>query len=81
MREKQMVIGAMDYDDWALILPPEALRDVKQLIGPSGVPITDALLKGFELETNHPSGGFFGAAVTGITFGSSWRPIRSISTP
>jgi len=25
-REKQDIIGAMDYDDWALILPPPDLR-------------------------------------------------------
>jgi pyruvate-formate lyase len=67
-REKQQVIGAMDYDDWAIILPPPELREVRQLMGPSGVPITDVLLKGFEPEINHPSGGFYGAAAVGRSF-------------
>ena len=40
-RTKQQIIGAMDYDDWAVIPPPEEMRDVATLIGPSGEPITD----------------------------------------
>ena len=66
--EKQRIIGAMDYDDWALVLPPPERREVKQLIGPSGAPITDVLLKGLPIESNHPSGGFFGPRIVGRNF-------------
>lgn len=65
---KQQIIGAMDYDDWAVIPPPEEMRDVAALIGPSGEPITDILFKGLELESNHPSGGFFGPAIVGRNY-------------
>ncbi|MAG13521.1 MAG: formate acetyltransferase [Spirochaetales bacterium] len=66
--EKQRIIGAMDYDDWAIILPPEDRREIRNLVGPSGEPITDVLLKGYEVETNHPSGGFFGAEIVGRNY-------------
>lgn len=67
-REKQEVIGAMDHDDWGIILPPPDQREVVRTISGSGVPITDVLLKGFEPESNHPSGGFFGARACGRNF-------------
>jgi len=67
-REKQQVVGAMDHDDWALILPPPAAREVVRTISGSGVPITDVLLKGVEPRSNHPSGGFFGARACGESF-------------
>jgi len=37
-------------------------------MGASGVPITDCLLDGFEIETDHPSGGFFGPRLCGRNF-------------
>jgi pyruvate-formate lyase len=67
-QEKWQVIGAMDYDDWALVLPPLEFREVVRTISPSGVPITDVLLKGFKVQSNHPSGGFFGPAAVGRNF-------------
>jgi formate C-acetyltransferase len=67
-REKWQVIGAMDHDDWALVLPPPKAREVVQTISGSGVPITDVILKGFEVESNHPSGGFFGPRACGRNF-------------
>ena len=67
-REKQELIGSMDHDDWAVILPPPERRKVVQRMGPSGLPITDCLLAGFEAESNHPSGGFFGPAACGRNF-------------
>ncbi len=67
-REKQDLIGAMNHDDWALILPPPDSRKVVQTISGSGVPITDVLIEGFEPESNHPSGGFFGAEISGRNF-------------
>jgi pyruvate-formate lyase len=67
-REKQEVIGAMDYDDWALVLPPPDRRKLTRLMGASGVEITDCRLAGFELQSNHPSGGFFGPRLAGANF-------------
>ncbi|HJP30079.1 MAG TPA: pyruvate formate lyase family protein [Candidatus Latescibacteria bacterium] len=66
--EKQRVVGAMDYDDWALILPPENRREMVQSVSGSGVAINDVLLAGVEMESNHENGGFYGAAVCGANF-------------
>jgi formate C-acetyltransferase len=66
--EKQAIIGAMDHDDHALILPPAELRRVVKSISGSGEPITDVLLANFEPTSNHPSGGFFGARAVGRNF-------------
>ncbi len=67
-REKQRVIGAMDHDDWALVLPPPERRRLVQTMSSSGMPITDCLLEGFEIQSNHPSGGFFGPRAVGANF-------------
>jgi hypothetical protein len=67
-QEKQEVVGAMNHDDWALILPPPEEREVVQTISSSGMPITDVLIKGFEPQSNHPSGGFFGPRAVGANF-------------
>jgi pyruvate-formate lyase len=67
-QEKQQVIGAMNHDDWALILPPPEARELVQTISSSGMPITDVLIKGFEPRSSHPSGGFFGARACGANF-------------
>jgi formate C-acetyltransferase len=67
-REKQDLIGSMNHDDWALILPPAESREVVQTISGSGVPITDVLIQGFVPESNHPSGGFFGPEICGWNF-------------
>ena len=67
--EKQQVNGAMDHDDHGLILPPLELRKVVRTISSSGMPITDTLIEGFEIESNHPSGGFFGPRAVGENFG------------
>ncbi len=67
-KEKWEAIGAMDMDDHGLILPPAEKRKVVQVISGSGVPITDILLAGFEIKSNHPSGGFFGPTACGENF-------------
>ncbi len=67
-REKQQVVGSMDHDDWALILPPAEKRKIVQTISTSGMPIMDVLLKDFTPEPNHPSGGFFGPRAVGANF-------------
>jgi len=64
-QEKQQLIGAMNHDDWALILPPPDRRQVVQTMSASGMPITDVLLAGYEINSNHPSGGFFGPKACG----------------
>jgi len=66
--EKQRVVGSMDHDDWGQILPPEDRREIVQSISGSGMPITDVLLKGFQITPNHPSGGFFGPKAVGENF-------------
>ncbi|NLG48934.1 MAG: formate acetyltransferase, partial [Chloroflexi bacterium] len=67
-REKQQVVGAMDRDDHALILPPPDRRQLVETISTSGMPIVDVLLTGYEPEPNHPSGGFFGPRAVGRNF-------------
>ncbi len=68
--EKQQVMGAMDYDDHALILPPPEHRQLVQSISGSGMPITDVLIKGIPIEATHPDGAFYGARATGHNFRS-----------
>lgn len=67
-KEKQEIIGAMNHDDWGLILPPPALRELVQTMSASGMPITDALIAGFKVKSNHPSGGFFGPKAVGENY-------------
>ncbi|MGE5222162.1 MAG: pyruvate formate lyase family protein, partial [Omnitrophica WOR_2 bacterium] len=68
-REKQEIIGSMDHDDHALILPPPERRKIVKTMSTSGMPITDCLLEGYEIHSNHPSGGFFGPKACGENFG------------
>jgi len=67
-KEKQEIIGAMNYDDWAVILPPPEVREVTKAISGSGVEITDVLIKGVKIESNHPSGGWFGPEIVGKNY-------------
>ncbi len=67
-QEKQALIGSMDHDDWALILPPPDRRKIVKTMSTSGMPITDCLIDGYEPEPNHPSGGFFGPRAVGANF-------------
>ncbi|MBN1875808.1 MAG: formate acetyltransferase [Anaerolineae bacterium] len=67
-QEKQAVIGSMDHDDWALILPPPDRRKIVQAMSTSGMPITDCLLEGYEPESNHESRGFFGPKTVGNNY-------------
>jgi len=64
-QEKQKVVGAMDYDDWALILPPPDQREIVETISGSGIMIRDVRLKGFEPKTNYENGGWFGPGIVG----------------
>ena len=67
-REKQAVLGAMDHDDWAVVLPPPELREVIDAISGSGEPIKDCIFKGWQPKSNHPSGGFFGPRAVGDNY-------------
>lgn len=67
-REKQRVVGSMDFDDHALILPPVERRETVRSVSGSGVEIADVLIKGVTMEKNHPCGGFFGAKAVGSNF-------------
>jgi pyruvate-formate lyase len=67
-REKQQVMGTMDYDDHALILPSPERRDVVKTMSASGMPITDCRLNGIQIQSNHPSGGFFGPKAVAENF-------------
>ena len=71
--EKQKLIGSMDHDDHGLILPPPERRKIVQTMSASGMPITDCLLDGFEIDSNHPSGGWFGPRSVGENFGKLLR--------
>ena len=66
--EKQALIGSMDHDDWALVLPPPERRKIVKTTSSSGMPITDCLIDGFEIEPNHPSDGFFGPRAVGHNY-------------
>lgn len=67
-REKVTLTGSKDHDDHAIVLPPEDRRKIVKTMSSSGMPIVDCLLDGFELQPNHPSGGFFGPRCVGDNF-------------
>jgi len=67
-KEKQKELGSMDFDDSGLILPPPDLREVIQSVSLFGQPTTAIVLKGLQIKSNHPSGGFFGPRACGENF-------------
>jgi formate C-acetyltransferase len=66
--EKKALIGCMDHDDWAVVLPPPERREVVERMGPSGELIRDVVLKGYKPESNHLNGGFYGPALVGKNY-------------
>jgi formate C-acetyltransferase len=56
-----------------LVLPPPERRKIVRTISSSGMPITDTLIEGYAVESNHPSGGFFGPRAVGENFGRLMR--------
>ena len=66
--EKQAILGAMDYDDWGIVLPPVGAREVRKAISGSGIEITDVVIQGVDIASNHPSGGWFGAEISGRNY-------------
>lgn len=67
-QEKQKVLKVMDQDDHGRLLPPKALWDIVEYMGPSGEPVVDVKLNNFKPKSNHPSGGFFGPKSCGENF-------------
>ncbi len=63
----------MDHDDHGLILPPPDRRKIVQTISSSGMPITDCLIEGFDVQSNHPGGGFYGPRMVGENYGQLLR--------
>ncbi len=63
--EKWRVIGSMDMDDLPILVPPPESRKVVRIVSGSGITTTDAILTTFVPESNHPSGGIFGARACG----------------
>ncbi len=68
--EKQQITGSLNSDDLAFILPPHDRREVVETISGSGVPITDVIMSGVEITSNHPNGGFYGPRACGENFAS-----------
>jgi pyruvate-formate lyase len=68
--EKQEMTGSLNGDDLAFILPPDDRREVVRTISGSGVPITDVIMTGVEITSNHPNGGFYGPRACGENFAS-----------
>jgi len=66
--EKQRARGAMDFDDHAIVLPPEETRQRVESVSGSGVPIVDIIMNTYQPVPNHPSGGFFGPRSVGENF-------------
>ncbi|MBN1672042.1 MAG: formate acetyltransferase [Kiritimatiellae bacterium] len=67
-RVKQVRRGAMDHDDQGQVPLPEEHSEVVEAVSGSGEVVRDVRLKGFAPESNHPSGGFFGARAVGANF-------------
>lgn len=67
-REKQQIIGSMDYDDWGMILPPPDDRVLIEVMGNSGIPIKDVQLNDLELVSTQPDGSFYGPRACGENF-------------
>ena len=67
-QEKLSVVGSMDVDDHARILPPPERRKVVQTVSGSGQFVVDVQLDGLELKSNHPDGNFYGPALCGENF-------------
>jgi formate C-acetyltransferase len=67
-RQKQALLGAMDYDDQGQVLPPADLAEIVEVTSGSGITVRQPVLKSFKPISNHSSGGFFGPKTTGENF-------------
>ena len=66
--DKRELFGAMDHDEWGIVLPPESSREVVETMSASGVIARDVLFNFVTLESNHPNGDFYGAAAVGRNY-------------
>ncbi len=66
--EMRDLFGAMDHDEWGMVLPPESTRDLVETVSASGVISKDVLFNFVTLEPNHPNGDFYGAAAVGRNY-------------
>ena len=79
-REKQRVIGAMDHDDWAIVLPPPERRAAPtEAVSGSGVVIRDQPLNGFTAVPTQAAASS-GRPSPAPTSARSWSAIPSTST-
>jgi pyruvate-formate lyase len=67
-QRKVELLGPRDGDEQGNVVLPLDQAIIVDAISGSGVPVKDMLLKGYEPESNHPSGGFFGAGIVGRNF-------------
>jgi pyruvate-formate lyase len=67
-QRKVELLGPRDGDEQGNVPLPLDQAIIVDAISGSGVPVKDMLLKGYEPESNHPGGGFFGAGVVGRNF-------------
>ena len=67
-REKQDIQGSMNFDDWAIILPPPDRRKLVETVSGSGVKMVDVLLDGVDMKNNDPDGGFYGPKACGENY-------------
>ncbi len=66
--EMRKLFGAMDHDEWGIVLPPESSRELVETVSASGVVSKDALFNFVTLSSNHPNGDFYGAPAVGQNF-------------
>ncbi len=67
-QEKQDLQGAMNFDDWAIILPPPDRRKLVETVSGSGVKMVDVSLDGVDIKSNDPNGGFYGPKACGENY-------------
>ncbi len=67
-RRKRELSGPRDADEQGQVPLPEEACELVEAMSGSGVMVKDLVLKGFEVEPNHPSGGFFGPRACGANF-------------
>jgi formate C-acetyltransferase len=68
VRQKRALKGPIDADEQGIVPLPEEASEVVEAVSGSGVVVKDQVLKGYEPESNHPSGGFFGPRACGENF-------------
>jgi len=67
-RRKREMSGPRDADEQGQVPLPEESAELVEAMSGSGVLVKDIVLKGFAVEPNHPSGGFFGPRACGANF-------------